>query len=240
MMATITLRIDDRTRDEVEAVARGRGVSVSELLRHAIDDLLGRDVELRHEEAPTSLTMYERRMLALQHKILASLAGEPVEEDGDYHVSRVEVLDAGYTAEYSEEFLALESELSRRDSGLVWDILDMFRFLKDSAERLGLDPVPPALTFRGFDANDSFESRLRRYAQFLISTGRWTDMAEHFDRAHEDGNSHMPMLATYRRMLDVFQPIWKAKAGRGFSPDGLLLTTDELDQVLKAWPYPGE
>jgi uncharacterized protein YfbU (UPF0304 family) len=56
----------------------------------------------------------------------------------------------------------------------------------------------------------------------------------HFDRAHENGNSHFPALATYRPMLDAFKPIWKGKLGRSFDTDDLLLTLDELSVVR--WP----
>jgi uncharacterized protein len=242
-MATITMRIDDRTRDQIEAMARARGISVSELLRSAIDDLLGRDVDMPREDVPTSLTMIERRLLAMQHEILSRL-----DADDEYalarHKQRIDALDAGFTAEYSNEFVALEPEMSRRNCALVWDILDMFRILKGSVERLGVDKVAtldqhalPALTFRGFDGQDSYESRLLGYARFLIATGRWEDLAEHFDAKHDHGNSHSPVLATYLRMLAAFQPIWKTKLGRGFDPDALLLTHDELATVLAAWPY---
>jgi uncharacterized protein YfbU (UPF0304 family) len=243
-MATITLRVDDRTRDEVEASARGRGITLSELLRAAIDDVLGRDVDLPRRDVPNSLTMVERRMLMLQHQILAKLAGAELDDDAEYHARQIDVLAGGYTGEYPDEFTEIEPELSPRECELVWDILDMFRILKASIGHVGTEKVEQldehalrALTFRGFDANDSFESRLLRYARHLTSTGRWEELAELFDRAHENGNSHFPALATYRRMLDAFQPIWKGKLGRGFDPDDLLLTADELAQVLKAWPY---
>lgn len=243
-MATITVRIDDATRDQVEAVARARGVNVSELLRSAIDDLLGRDVDRPREDVPTSLTMVERRMLAMQHEILLRLEVDDA-YDVAYRKQRIDALDRGFTAEYGDEFAGLEPEMSRRDCGLVWDILDMFRILKASMARLGAEKVatldehaPRALTFRGFDANDSYESRLLGYARFLISSDRWEDLAEHFDASHERGNSHSPVLATYLRMLAAFQPIWKSKLGRGFNPYAMLLTKDELATVLAAWPYP--
>lgn len=240
-MATITLRIDDGTRHQVEAVARARSISVSELLRAAIDDLLGRDIDMPREDVPANLTMVDRRILTLQHEILSHLDSG----DAGYHKQRIEALEGGYTAEYSDEFIALEPEMSRRDCSLVWDILDMFRILRASVARVGADKVAAldehalrALSFRGFDANDSYESRLLGYARFLVATGRWEDLAEQFDSKHERGNSHMPTLATYLRMLAAFQPIWKAKLGRGFDPESLLLNEGELATVLAAWAYP--
>ena len=183
-MATLTLRIDTYTRDQVEAMARARGITVSQLLRIAIDDLLGldRDGDRPREDGPASLTMVERRMLAMQHEILSRL-----DADDDHEVTRrtqhIRALIEGYAGEYGHEFADLYPEMSRRDCELVWDILDMFQTLKASASRLGSSEVATlgddadwALTFPGFDGNDDYEVRLLGYADFLISTAagrRW-------------------------------------------------------------------
>ena len=39
------------------------------------------------------------------------------------------------------------------------------------------------------------------YAEFLIKTGRWKNIAEHFDSKYERGDPHSPTLASYERML---------------------------------------
>jgi len=94
----------------------------------------------------------------------------------------------------------------------------MFLVLKNSLVRLNAedraelgDSATRALTFRGFDFNDSHEVRLGGYARYLIKDGKWVELAEHFDDQHERGNSHMPVLMLYRRMLTAFTPLWTVR-----------------------------
>jgi len=243
-LATITLRLNDTTRDEVEDLARANGLTVSELLRAAIEEMLGRGVATPRIDVPRSLDLVQRRSLALLHEILARLdsAGDA---DDDPHRRQIDVLNGGYTGEYANEFVAIQPELSHADCQLVWEILDMFRVIRASTDRLGEakvaalgDHAVHALTFQGFDANHSFEGRLRSYARHLIETGRWEELADRFDDERERGNSHIPMLATYQRMLAVFMPTWERKvSSRGYGPERLHLTVKELRDVLAAWSY---
>lgn len=219
---------------------------MSNLLRTAIDDVLGRDVAPSSSGAPRSLTLVQRRLLSMQHEILSQLRADD-DAEVSYHRKMIEVLTRGFSGEYDSAFSTIEPELSRRECALVWDLLDMFRVLKSSLSQLDVDEVAAvgehskhALTFRGFDFNDSRESRLASYAKYLVEDDRWEELAEHFDATHEAGNSHAPMLATYERMLDVFKPIWQARKSdysRGYG-DRFVLNLDELKKVYAAWPYP--
>jgi hypothetical protein len=211
MMATITLRVEDSARDDLEQLARARGTSVSELLREAIADLLGTRRELATGQSPRSLSMSDRRILALLHEILDRV--DPDGEAGD-HRRQINALERGFTDEYAYEFGALEPELSLAECTLVHDILEMFTMLEHSLTTLSKDAQAEldddarhALVFNGFDLNDSRESRLLGYAKHLIDTERWEAMAGHFDPQHERGNSHMPMLARYQRMLTAYRAI---------------------------------
>lgn len=248
-MATITLRVDDAVRDQLQAVAEGRGVSVSDLLRSLIDGLFDRDDREvpRRPIVPESMTAVDRKQLALLHKILARLVEETTDdrrlgEDGDtaYQLDRAEALERGWTAEYDMEFYAMEPELSRRDCGLVMDLFDMFRVLKYSAAKARdqlSDFEVDVLTFRGFDLNDHFESRLLVYARWLISDGdRWQEQSEVFSEKSDRGNSHMPCLPAYRRMLEVYEPIWRRMVHRGVR--GSHLNADELREVAAAAIHP--
>lgn len=263
-MAVVTVRLDDATRGEVERYAVLRGISVSELIREALDKLMSHrealldDPDGDGEESGSdavevrSLRPVERRTLMMLHEILAHLdPSDEVDEDGEDgglrgHARRVEVLREGFTAEYSDDFGWLSQEMSIKECELLWDLLDMFRFLKASVEALGEEQVASigehavyALTFRGFDLNDARESRLLMYARHLLRTGRWEDLAEYFDRKHERGNSHARLLPTYLRMHQAFKPVWRAKlrdGGRG--RDGYLLTRDELAEIYAAWWHP--
>jgi hypothetical protein len=266
-MPVITLRVDDATRDEVDRVARARGVTVSELLRQAIEEVVGHkethreavgemfgeELDVRRTDIPRTLSPVERQTLAMLHEVLAHL--DPDDDDDDElagHRRHAEALRRGFAGEYNDEFAGIEPEISLAECELLWDVLDMFRVLKASVTRLSPDQTTTlseasglgdtalrALTFRGLDTQDARESRLLGYARHLIKTGRWEDLAEHFDRTHDRGNSHSRTLPSYLRMLDAYQPIWKAKiSGRGLGPDGLLLSVDELAAVARAWPHP--
>jgi uncharacterized protein YfbU (UPF0304 family) len=122
----------------------------------------------------------------------------------------------------------------------------MFLNLKASMDELGPDAVADLgehaeafLTFGGFDLNDLFEGRLLGYTRYLLVTDRWTDLALHFDDKHERGNSHMPTVPTYRRMLEVYKPLLQAKTNdRGFGPKQYLFNADELAAVAQAAVHP--
>lgn len=249
-MATITIRIDDPVRDRLRALAEGRGGSVSDLVRSLIDGLFDRDdrEEPRRNVVPESMTAIDRKQLALLHRILARLVEEKTEDDrlgddGDttYQLDRAESLEEGWTKEYDLEFYAMQPELSRRDCGLVMDLLDMFRILKYSAKQAA-DEVSAGelrmLEFRGFDLNDPVESRLLAYARWLVLGGeRWQEHVDVFSQENDRGNSHSPSLATYRRMLEAYEPIWHAVVHRRGRRD-LLLTAEELKQVAAAAIHP--
>ena len=128
-MATISLRVEDEIRDELEEIAAGEGVSVSELIRRAIEALLGRDVQV-DRSAPSSLPKRDRLHLSLLHRIAQML--EPDDGEADYHGSMIDVLQRGYTGGYYREFDSIDDELSLNDCELVLDILNMFRVVKSS------------------------------------------------------------------------------------------------------------
>jgi len=109
-MATVTLRVDDRTKEDLDALARSRGTTITDLLRPLIDELTGRATK-EPGAHPVHLTLVERRILSMQHAILARL--DPGLED--VHRLRSEALDNGFAGAYSEEFLGVDAELSARD-----------------------------------------------------------------------------------------------------------------------------
>lgn len=248
-MATLTLRVSEPVREQLQAMADGNGVSVSDLLRSLIDGLFDRDDRdvPRRRVVPESMTAVDRKQLALLHRILARLVDERTDDerlghDGDtaYQLDRAQSLEEGWTKEYDMEFYAMEPELSRRDCGLVMDILDMFRILKYSVEQAGdqlSEDEVRLLTFRGFDLNDELEGRLLGYARWLVSgEKRWQEQSEAFSDLNDRGNSHTPILGAYQRMLDDYEPIWSGVVRRGGR--NFLLTADELRQVAAAATHP--
>jgi uncharacterized protein YfbU (UPF0304 family) len=250
-MAHLNLRVDDHTRDLLDALARARGDTPSGLIRELINGALGllQDSDRpRDDTTPRSMSAIERRSLAMQHEGLAHLT-QTEEADGgwesQYHRDMVEVLSRGYTAEYYKTFQMIQREMTDRECDLVHDILEMFMQVERSVgeltdeERASLgDHYEFALRFRGFDFNDSQESRLASYARYVIEDGRWEFLADRFDNQHERGNSHSPALATYQRMLSAFRPIWKTKVESYGGRNEYLLSAEELSQIIAAWPYP--
>lgn len=243
-MPTMTLRVDDKTREELEAYAQTAEVTVSELVRRQIDVLLGRNVEIQRE-APHTLSPQQRLVLAQQHEILALLNAED-EDAVEHYQNIVTVLREGYTGEYWNVFDGLRDELSRAECDLLWSILDMFSDLAMSLEALGDDEraalggdAERRLLFSGFDLNDGLEARLLTYTRFLFRTGRWPDVKRQFDRLSDRGNSHHRNLPAYERMLAAQQRIVESRGERGrYSAAARLLSAEELQTVAAEWPHP--
>ena len=250
-MGQLNIRIDDHSRDQFDALARARDLTTSDLVRDLIAQALGRDDydRPRGDTTPTSLSALDRRRLGMQHEILAMLTADESQEGGgyeaEYHCQMVDVLKSGYTAEYYRTFQMIQTEMTDRECGLVKDMLDMFTQIEWSVEQLSEEERTTlgehshyALTFRGFDFNNSQEGRLASYAEFLIKDNRWESMAKYFDALHERGNSNAPMLATYQRMLSVWKPMWAQKVKAYGGPTKYRFTAGELKEILAAWPYP--
>lgn len=120
-----------------------------------------------------------------------------------------------------------------RDVNFVCDVLDMWSFVERAYEKLSkkdrdriekeAEPFGKHVKFKGFDGNN--ETSHMGIARFLI---------EKMDRFSEfkgrDLNSHFPSLATYSRMLAVFEPMRAGLVGAG-------LDANQLIQILKAQKY---
>lgn len=245
-MATVTIRLDDDTREELEEIAHTRDATLSDLLRDQINVLLGRHVEMRND-VPHALSFLQRQLLAQQYEILAKLH-EADEYVSAHHRKTAEVLREGYAGEYDRVFGAIQQEMSRSECKLVWDILDMFRILSASVDRLPPndraalgDDNERRLRFGGFDLNDSREGRLLGYVHHLVATDRWEEITPRLVDIGDNGNSHSRRLPAYERMLAAYMPIEEDRASskRGHSIDAELLTVDELKQVAEAWAWPG-
>ncbi len=240
-MVTISLRIEETLRDELEETAKTRGTSVSDIIRQAIEIRLGHGVA-RDSLAPHSMSKADRHRLVLLHEILKRL--DP--DECDYHEGRIEVLNRGFTGEYGAEFVGVEAELSLSDCKLVWDILDMFSVIQSSVMKISIDNLnafgehtEADLKFSGFDANDELEGSMLAYAQYLVAHDRWTSLASCFGDEYDRGNSHMPRLPVYRRMLEIYRPIWQQiLTGHGRGADRYILSESELMEIIKATRYP--
>lgn len=249
-MATITLRLDDQVKDHLEAVARARGTNLSDLVRSIVGDFLAPELreEWRYEaHVPSTLTAVDRQQLALLHRILARVLPEDENEsDGDraYQLERAQVLESGFVQQYGQEFAGIEPELSAQDCEFVIKVLEMFRRITFSVQKLEREGVaiPEDLThqlsFRGFDLNDSRESKLRDYALYLVNEDRWSELLPTFSDDNDRGNSHMPCAAMYARMLDVLDSMPFDDVSMRKARDRFFLDVEALQQVADGRVHP--
>jgi uncharacterized protein YfbU (UPF0304 family) len=237
-MATITLRLDDQVRDDLEHLAKNQGVTLSELLRVTLMRLVGRDAD-SPPHVPPSLEITQRHTFRLLHKLMAEVGPK---NERDYHQRQAEVLEEGFTANYDSVFGGIVfPEMTRTDAELVYDLLDAFTVLESSLDKLDDDARAAlgegagyALTFRGFDHNDTQELRLSGFAKHLIDDGKWSNMAHHFDEEHEGGNSHMPMLNSYRRVLAAYKAVLQERKRTVSGFEAYRFDAEALREVLVA------
>lgn len=244
-MATVTIRIDDETRDRIAEEAAARGVNVSTYIRETLE--LHLSMEAPEGEggrpdtnAPLGLTEYQRKVLQMLHRITLAAQGDLDKGyySPDSEVQMIKMLEGGYSAEYPREFADILGGMSMAECEQVWDVLDMFRVIGSSVkehggwDKLGIRGAERYGTFQGFDLNDSVESRMLDYARYLLKSGRWTEQEEVFGQENDYGNSHASMLSRYRSMLREFKPRWRTTV-RGWDRN---LSVEDLRAVLLAAP----
>ena len=116
----------------------------------------------------------------------------------------------------------------------VTNILDMWSIIEEAYEKFGptekarvkteAEPFGGHVHFSGFDGNN--ESELMSIARFFVD-----DMGKFSRFKGRDLNSHHPSLATYRRMLGVFEPVRSTLVGHG-------LSVEKVVAILKAKRLP--
>lgn len=248
-MAVLNIRVEDRVRDQLKELADEEGVSLSEYVRNLVMEAVVpvREQEVSHGGEPSqeTLRLVDRQVLSMLHRILGRVLPEDasdVDGDLDYQLMRAQILEAGYTGEYWYETAGFQAELSHRDCDRVKDILDMFRVITYSIERLEKEgaevdeELKRSLEFVGFDHNDPLEGHMASYVEFLMRDGRWTELRAQLER-HDNGNSHHRVLEMYLRMLTEYRRMMDGR-GRGFSRMDYFLSVDELQQIDEASIHP--
>ncbi len=133
------------------------------------------------------------KLSVLERTVLANIfrMREKQENDPDWGVI-AEVFERGYEAEYDQHMVDSDP-LTETDCKKVSDILFMFRALNRHGSKR---------RFAGFDGNDRTEGRYIGYVRHL-----WKQKAfeESNHGKNDGGNSHMPMMPTYARMLAAYQ-----------------------------------
>jgi uncharacterized protein YfbU (UPF0304 family) len=249
-MGILNVRVEDHIHDRLKELADDEGVTLSDfvrdLLRDAVIPITDRSEAHGDQEAPESFSVRDRLVLSMLHRILARVLPEDatgVDGDEEYQLKKAQVLESGFTGQYWLEVAGFETELSKKDSRRVVDILEMHRVITFSIKRLAEEGTPVdaelahRLRFRGFDHNDSLEGHMARYVEFLMADGRhWTELNPQIEDS-DNGNSHMQMLGVYQRMLTEYRRIMEGRT-RQYSPDGYLLNAEELNRLHEARIHP--
>lgn len=142
-------------------------------------------------------------------------------EEAEYYAKNRKALEHGYELHYSWLVESISDPLSEDQCKQVLDVLDMYRSITFSWERLhGGEEIPSKLKFRGFDGNN--ETAQMGYTQYFINDlDRFRELT--YDSDYCDFNSHCPMLEKYTRMLAM----WK-------SLDSFELSEEEIEAVVAA------
>lgn len=148
----------------------------------------------------------QRLILINQFEILKQLNSY----DADYYSEKIEILKEGYEYHYDDVFSEVSNPLSEESSKFVIDILNMYRDITFSKNKLSSEDskiLADEITyFKGFDFNDSLEVRLGGYAQFFIEKlDRFKELVE--DKDFDGFNSHWEMVKSYEDYLNNYNHI---------------------------------
>lgn len=244
-MAVLNIRIDDDYRGRLREKAEEQDVSLSEYVRRLVVedvvDVRGRELVNDIEPAPTTMSLWERQMLSLQLRTYASTLPEGPERQSQ--IRKADILEEGYVAEYGTVTAGFLTELSHLDCTRVIDILQMFSTITCSMKRLSekgeaVDaPMARYLTFLGFDHNDTLESRMASYVEFLTEVeGGWEELLPQIEKA-DKGNSHKRVLETYLRMLNEYRRIMDPRI-HSYNPEDYFLSLEDLQRLSEARVHP--
>jgi uncharacterized protein YfbU (UPF0304 family) len=169
--------------------------------------------------AKSTLSKFDRMRIANQFRILEKIS------DSDYeakqHALNAEIFERGYTYLYSNALDSYWDEMSTEDAQEVIQILDLYRALTFSVERLAekeRGDLLERVKFPGFDGN--YESSQLSFAQFFC---------QEMDRYKElqIENSHHSTLKSYRAQLEKWNDFGQENP----------LTIDQIEALLAAKKY---
>lgn len=126
-------------------------------------------------------------------------------DDAEYYARNRKALEQGYVLHYSWLTEHVYDEFPIEESKFVLDVLEMYRSITFSYQRIHRDKqIPSNLKFIGFDGNN--ESEHMGYTQYFINElDRFTELK--YDDALPYFNSHCPMIGKYKLMLVTWKKI---------------------------------
>lgn len=153
------------------------------------------------------LTKKERLILYNQYEILKSL--NPNEKK--YYERDQEILINGFKYNYDDLVCGLMDETSEEISQFVIDVLQMYRVLNNSYDKLNDDEKAQIdiydISFKGFDGNEEIDHYV--YAKFYLE--KLDKFGELKESKYYAVNSHGNMLNGYRKMVSLWKEV---KTGR--------------------------
>lgn len=175
----------------------------------------------RHRQLGGAVRLTEQERLIIGNQLLILEKLYP--EDASYYAVQRKAVEQGYTLHYSDLTSGYFDEMSEARCREVIDILQMYRCIDSNLRKPeNADLQEHHMSrFNGFDGN--YETSEMLYAQyFILDLDRFEELR--YGSEHPDWNTHMPVLDTYRRMLDVWKPLerqWN-------------LTHEQLESILEA------
>lgn len=235
-MPTISIRVSDDLKTRLENLAQESESTLSGVILEAINAMTGGSrAEFPENTAPYTINNTNRLILRNQELLLSMCEGFDERERED-HAKNAAILESGYTSDYTTVFAPLRPEVPYSLCEELYDILDMFRVLRFSYEKLNDDEKGQVeerdISFRGFDFSDSIESPLSSYVEFIFEDDKYKELKEPMRRFSDDGNSHALLLPMYRRMYLCFNQIWREHLLTAHE-----LTLAEIQQVVSAMLY---
>lgn len=235
-MPTISIRVSDELKSRLESLAQESEGTVSSVITEALNSITGIGrTDYPEETAPYTINSVNRLILRNQEQLF-SMSDALDEEDRAWHRKNVKILESGFTSEYHNVFGPLHPEIPYKRAVELFDILDMFLVLRNSYECLSDEERATVeerdISFRGFDYNSAEEAALPAYIKHLFEDGRYKELEEPLARFSDGGNSHMPVIDVYRRMLRCFKQVW-----RSHLMSATLLTVSEIKKVVAARAY---
>ena len=118
----------------------------------------------------------------------------------------IEILEYGYTREYYTFFDDLHDELTKEESDLVWDILQIYSIIQSSYKKVRTPKInEDDIRFDGFDGN--YETYYYAYCKFILfDLKRFCELT---DGDRRDFNSHARRCEKYKKMQEIWYSLNK-------------------------------
>jgi uncharacterized protein YfbU (UPF0304 family) len=235
-MPTVSIRVSDELKSRLDSLAQESASTLSSVITEALNSSTGVGrTDYPEETAPYTINNTNRLILRNQEQLL-SMSDALDDDERAWHRKNVRILESGFTSEYHDVFCPLHPEIPYKRTVELFDILDMFRVLRNSYERLNDEEKTAVeerdISFRGFDYSSSEETALPGYVDYLFEDKRYGELKEPLARFSDGGNSHMPVIDVYRRMLRCFKQVW-----RPHLMSATPLTVAEMNRVIAASAY---